>query len=190
MDLMEALDRAADGFSRRLQSAPDGAWGNPTPCSEWDVRALVLHVVGGCHMTVALLDGASSEESMQAARAAAAAATDLPAAFAAGAAAQRAAFHRPGALDGVVHHVVGDLPAPMLLGFRTADMLLHSWDLARGLGVDDALDPEVLEVVWGFSAPMGEGLRASGRFGDGASGSVPGDAPLQTRLLDIHGRRP
>jgi uncharacterized protein (TIGR03086 family) len=190
MDMLEALDRAADGFSGRLRAAPDGAWGNPTPCSEWDVRALVLHVVGGCHMTVALLDGASADESMQAARAATTAATDLPAAFDAGAAAQREAFRKPGALEGIVHHVVGDIPAPMLLGFRVADMLLHSWDLARGLGVDDTLDPEVLEVVWGFSSPMGDGLRASGRFGEGASGSVPADAPLQARVLDIHGRRP
>lgn len=189
MDLLEALDPAAEEFGRRLRTSPEDAWGNPTPCTEWDVRGLVQHVVGGTWMTVALLDGASTEESMQAARAAAQQ-PDLRAGFDAGVAAQREAFHRPGALDGIVHHVVGDIPAGMLLGFRVADLLLHSWDLARGLGVDDTLDPQVLEAVWAFSQPMGDGLRGSGRFGEGASGSVAADAPLQLRVLDLHGRRP
>ena len=188
--MLEALDRAADGFSRRLGAAPDSAWTNPTPCSEWDVRALVLHVVGGDHMTVALLDGASSEEAMVVARAAAERAGELRSAFEESVVAQRAAFARPGALDGIVHHVVGDVPARMLLGFRLSDMLVHSWDLARGLGVDDTLDPEVVEVVWGLAEPMAAGLKRSGRFGEGASGTLPEDAPLQDRLLDLHGRRP
>jgi uncharacterized protein (TIGR03086 family) len=190
MDMLEALDRATEGFSRRLRAAPDSAWTNPTPCSEWDVRALVLHVVGGDHMTVALLDGASREEAMVAARAAAEGAGELRAAFEESAAAQRAALGRPGALDGVVHHVVGDVPGRMLLGFRLADMLIHSWDLARGLGVDDTLDAEVVEVVWGFAEPLGAGIKASGRFGEGASGVLTEDASLQDRLLDLHGRRP
>ena len=190
MDLIDALDPAADSFGRRLHAAPDSAWGNPTPCTEWTVRDLALHVIGGNHMSVALLDGATAEAAIAAIREATAGVSDVRAAFDESVAAQRAAFHRPGALDGTVHHVVGDIPARMLLGFRVADMLIHSWDLARGLGVDDTLDPEVLEVVWGFSRPMAEGMRASGRFGEGASGTLPDDAPLQQRVLDVHGRRP
>jgi uncharacterized protein (TIGR03086 family) len=194
MDMLEALDRAAEGASRRLHGAGDDAWSNPTPCTEWDVRALAQHLIGGNHMAVALLAGASADESMAAARAgveaARAAGGDLAAAFDASALAQRDAFARPGALDGTVHHVVGDIPAQMLLGFRVADMLVHSWDLARGVGADEALDPQVVEVVWGFAHPMTAGLVASGRFGDGPSGTVGADAPLQLRLLDLHGRRP
>ncbi len=190
MDLLAALDPAAESFGRRLHAAPDSAYANPTPCTEWDVRALVQHVVGGNHMSVALLDGATAEESIAAIRESTARITDLRAAFDESVAAQRQAFHRPGALDGTVHHVVGDIPARMLLGFRVSDMLIHSWDLARGLGVDDTLDPEVLEVVWGFAQPLAEGMRGSGRFGEGASGSLGADAPLQARVLDVHGRRP
>jgi uncharacterized protein (TIGR03086 family) len=190
MDMLDALDRAAEGFALRLHGTPDSAWTNPTPCTEWDLRALVLHVVGGNHMSVSLLDGGTSEESMVAARAAAQRATDLRAAFDESAAAQREAFRRPGALDGIVHHVVGDIPARMLLGFRLSDMLIHSWDLARSLDVDDTLDPEVLALVWGFAEPIAGGMRGSGRFGEGASGTLGEDAPLQARVLDVHGRRP
>ena len=190
MDGLSALDRAGEEFRRRLDAAPEDAWGNPTPCSEWDVRALVQHAVGGNHMSVALLDGASAEESIAAIRAAVERATDLRAAFAESVVAQREAFARPGALDGIVHHVVGDIPATMLLGFRYSDLAIHAWDLARGLGVDDTLDPELLEAVWRFAEPLKAGLRASGRFGEGASEGLSTDAGLQERVLDLHGRRP
>ncbi|HEV7679046.1 MAG TPA: TIGR03086 family metal-binding protein [Candidatus Dormibacteraeota bacterium] len=191
MDMLAALDRAQEGASRRLHGAGRDAWSNPTPCSEWDVRALAQHLIGGNRMAVVLLDGASAEEAMAVARAAAeAAGDDLANAFDESAAAQREAFARPGALDRTVHHVVGDIPAQWLLGFRLADNLVHSWDLARALGVDASLDPQALEAVWAFAQPLSEGMRSSGRFGLGASGTLAEDAPLQDRVLDLHGRRP
>jgi uncharacterized protein (TIGR03086 family) len=191
MELLEALDRAGDGFSQRLSAAPDSAWTNPTPCSEWDVRALVGHVIGGNHFAVGILGGAPHQEVLsELERLGVVGSDDVVGAYEQSAAGQRAAFHTPGALDGTVNHVIGDIPAPMLLGLRVTDLLLHSWDLARGLGVDDTLDPEVLEVVWAFASPLGPIMKTSGRFGEGASGSLGDDAPLQDRVLDLHGRRP
>jgi hypothetical protein len=35
-----------------------------------------------------------------------------------------------------------------------------------------------------------KGLESSGAFGSGPSAGVPDSAPLQTRLLDLSGRRP
>ena len=191
MELLEALDRAADGFSQRLRAAPDDAWTNPTPCTDWDVRALVAHVIGGNRLAVGILGGAPHEEVLgELQRLGVVVGDDIVGSYEQSAADQRAAFRRAGALDGTVNHVIGDIPAPMLLGFRVADLLVHSWDLARGLGVDDTLDPEVVEVVWAFAAPMSRGMKASGRFGEGASGTVGDDTPLQDRVLDLHGRRP
>lgn len=37
---------------------------------------------------------------------------------------------------------------------------------------------------------MKDGLAATGMFGEGASGTVADDAPLQVRYLDTFGRRP
>lgn len=191
MDLLEALDAAAAGFTLRLQDAPDDAWGRPTPCSDWDVRALVTHVIGGNRMAVGLLGGSPHEQVLsELQRLGVVMGEDIVATYEESVAEQRAAFRRPGALDATVNHVIGDIPARMLLGFRIADLLVHSWDLARGLGVDDTLDPEVVAVVWRFAEPMAEGMRASGRFGEGASGTLGPDASLQDRVLDLHGRRP
>jgi uncharacterized protein (TIGR03086 family) len=191
MELLDALDRAADGFSRRLQAAPDEAWSNPTPCSEWDVRALVAHVIGGNRLAAGILRGAHHEEVLRELQAlGVVTAGDVVAEYEQSAAEQRAAFREEGALDRSVNHVIGDIPSGMLLGFRVSDLAIHSWDLARGLGVDDTLDPDVLEVVLRFAEPLGAGLKASGRFGEGASGALPEGASLQERVLDLHGRRP
>src|ERR1044072_7923789 len=107
VDLIDALDPAAASFANRLDALTPDALTNPTPCTEWDVRALVEHVIGGNHMSVALLDGATAEEPTQAFRAAGQEAGDaLHGAFTRSVELQRAAFHRAGALDGTVHHVI------------------------------------------------------------------------------------
>jgi len=110
-------------------------------------------------------------------------------AFVNGADALAAAFAEPGALQRTCHHPAMDMSGADLLGFRVGDYVLHGWDLARGLVVDDSLDPELVEVLWVNMSPMAAGLGATGMFGAGASGSVSADAPLQDRLLDLVGRR-
>jgi len=73
---------------------------------------------------------------------------------------------------------------------RVGDALLHSWDLARAISADDQLDPELVAEVWAGMSPMAGFIGKSGFFGSGASGAVGHDASLQTRLLDLSGRRP
>ena len=85
---------------------------------------------------------------------------------------------------------MGDMPASQVFGFRLMDNALHAWDLARGIGADDTLDPRLVEAVWGQLAPIAEMLPAIGVFGEGPSGAVGDDATLQHRLLDLTGRRP
>ena len=59
-----------------------------------------------------------------------------------------------------------------------------------GGGADDTLDPALVAHVWENIAPAAPLLASSGRFGEGASGTVDDDASLQTKLLDATGRRP
>ena len=115
---------------------------------------------------------------------------DVMAEFEAGADAQAAAFAAPGAMDRITEHPAGDFPVPLLLGFRIGDWTVHAWDLARAIGADETLPEELVAHVWEGIEPLGPILAASGRFGDGASGAIGEQAPLQTRLLDATGRRP
>lgn len=187
MDQLAALDRAADGFAAVLAQVGPEQWDLPTGNDGQDVRALVAHVVGGDRMAAVILRGGTREQGIaEFSREDA----DLVAAFAEARAEEAAAFAAPGALDAVVAHPVADLPGSMLLGFRITEYGLHGWDLARAIGVDETIDPDVLAALWEFLLPL-EGLMAgSGMFGAGRSGDVPDDAPLQLRVLDLSGRRP
>ena len=77
----------------------------------------------------------------------------------------------------------------MLLGFRITEYALHGWDLARAIGADEAIDPDVLAALWEILLAMEGLMAASGMFGGGRSGDVPEEAPLQVRVLDLSGRR-
>ncbi len=93
-------------------------------------------------------------------------------------------------MERTVHHFIGDIPGAQLLGVRTGDLAVHSWDLARALGLDEQLDPALAASVWAGLAPVAPFLGQSGMFGEGQSGTLPEDASDQARLLDATGRRP
>ncbi len=189
MDDLELLALAGSTFRDKLVSVGPDQHFMPTPCGDWNVAGLVTHVLGGNHMAVRLLQGAHRAEAIGYL-------SGLPlgddplATFDENAAAQLATFSEPGALDRMCEHPVGDVPGSAVLGFRIGDLTLHSWDLARAVGSDEDLPTELLERVWTDFEPMRHDIARIGIFGDGPSGDVPDDAPLQTRLLDLVGRRP
>ncbi|HUP84486.1 MAG TPA: TIGR03086 family metal-binding protein [Acidimicrobiales bacterium] len=188
MDPIDALGAARAEFAGKLEAVSPQRWEDATPCDGWSASELVQHVIRGNRMAVHLLDGCSRAEASQVQG------VDLGEAplqvFDETADDQMRAFLKPGALDRVVQHPAMDIPGSMLLAFRVTDFVLHAWDLARGTGVDETLDPELVAVVYAAMAPMASGLPETGMFGRGPSGTVPDDAPLQVRLLDLSGRRP
>lgn len=189
MDQLTALDTARQEFERRLRAVGPDDWDRPTPCEGWIVRDLVVHVLVGARMAALLVDGGTRAEA-EALFVDARLPDDVMAEFDAGADAQAAAFAEPGAMDRITEHPAGDFPVPMLLGFRIGDYAVHAWDLARAIGADETLDEELATHVWENIGPAAPLLAASGRFGDGASGTVGEDASAQARLLDATGRRP
>ena len=189
MDPLDVLARGAAGFATTLgQVAPD-QWGAPSGVGDWSVRALVDHVIGGDRMSTVILGGGTRSDGL-AEFARSAQDTDPVAAFTGASRDMASAFAEPGALDRTVAHPAMAMPGSQLLGFRTAEYGLHGWDLARAIGADDAIDPDVLEALWALMEPLAPFMAATGMFGDGPSGTVPADAPLQVRVLDLSGRRP
>jgi len=192
VDGLVALELARDELQQRVPLAV-AKLDAPTPCEGWAVRDLLAHVIVGDHLAVALLDGRPRGE-IDALRASLAAAEPLGGdplrTFADSADAQAAAFARPGALEATCHTAAGPVPGRQLLTFRTCDLTVHAWDLARAVGADEALDGELVEWVHAAMAPGAASLGRTGWYGDGPSGTLPPDAPLQDRLLDLTGRRP
>jgi uncharacterized protein (TIGR03086 family) len=188
MGAVEYLAIAGREFRTRLCLVDGDDWSLSTPCDGWSVRELAAHVVAGNRGAPSLLAGASHEE-LSALVGTDPLAEDLIGAFDTSLATQAEAFGQPGALERPGANAVR-LTGRQLLRFRTIDLLVHSWDLARTIGADEHLDAELVAYTWQKVAPMMTAMATMGVFGDGPSGTVPEDAPLQTRLLDACGRRP
>ena len=84
---------------------------------------------------------------------------------------------------------IGDVPLPQAVSrFFTADVFMHTWDLARATGQDDTLDPQRCAAMLAGMEPIEDAMRSSGQYG--ARVEVPVDADAQTRMLGFIGRDP
>lgn len=187
MNLLDFHTGSAGEFDRRMRSLRDVDLGLPTPCSEWDVRALVNHVVYEVKWAPPLLAGEhySADNDRFAGDVLG---SDAPGAWAAALAEDLRAVGAPGALEGEVTLSYGRTPAAGYVAELSVDLLIHAWDLARAIGADDALDPDLVAHCYEMSKPREQEMKRSGLFGEFVT--PPADADPQTRLLAVFGRRP
>ena len=158
---------------------------SPTPCTEWNVRELVNHMIGTAHFMASAVAGEAPS-------------TGEAPDFTAGnepakelrAAADRslAAWHADGALDGTVHLGPVELPAQAALGVNQVDILTHSWDVAQAIGIDRSIDPELAEAVLAVAQMITSDELRGDRFAPAVP--VADDAPAHDRLAAFLGRRP
>jgi len=72
--------------------------------------------------------------------------------------------------------------------FYTADVFMHTWDLARATAQDDRLDAGFCAQLLAGMEPLEHVIRSSGQYGPAVP--VPDGADAQTRLLGFIGRDP
>jgi uncharacterized protein (TIGR03086 family) len=186
-EALALLVAADDEFARRLRLVGDDDWRRPTPCSEWDVRALVNHVVGANVRYQMLLRGAPTDR-VEATRTVDHRGVDPFAAFVATADGVVACFSEHGALERIVHHAAGDRSGRELLAMRILDAAVHGWDLARAIGADETLDDDVVAFLLAYTADLQLGPHQ--RAFAPADPHVPRNASHQDRLLHRLGRHP
>ena len=185
-DLAELFERSVGEFDSRVQAIEDGQWDSPTPCSDWSVRDLVNHLVYEDLWAPPLFEGKTIEEVGD--RFEGDVLGDSPrAVWDSAASAVIAVVREPGALDRTVHLSSGDTPASRYVVELLNDHVIHAWDLARGIGADDKLDPELVDFLYDKMKPVEDSLKDSGAFGGKVS--VPDDADTQTKLLAVMGRK-
>ena len=184
--VLALFEAASDTFDDKLHQVPDDRWDSPTPCTEWDVRALVNHVVGEHRWAVPLLAGQTIAD-VGPALDGDLLGDDPAAAWHHASGPSHEAFAAPGAMESTVHLSYGDESAVAYCEQLVFDNLVHAWDLARGAGVDDALPADLVEWAIGWATPIMPMLTGSGLFGEVQD--VADDADAQTRLLAMVGRR-
>lgn len=84
---------------------------------------------------------------------------------------------------------IGEVPLDQAVDrFYTADVFMHTWDLARASGQEETLDPVRCARMLDGMLPLDDVLRKSGQYGPRVE--VPESADAQTRLLAFIGRTP
>jgi uncharacterized protein (TIGR03086 family) len=190
MDAMDALDAVGERNVQLVRQVGPGQWDGATPCTEWNVRALVGHLITGRHVYRGFLEGVPVAELRLMLQRPGEAAVDDPAAACESAVRSiRAAFAQPGALERTVHHTIGDMPGRQLLVQLVADCVVHSWDLATAIGADPGLDEQLIELSYEFYLPLlqQDAVYAYGWFKPPAS-PLPEGATALERLLHLLGR--
>lgn len=179
--------RALYGFDHVVRLAPPEAWSNESPCEGWTARHVLGHVNAVQRYIESLIEG--REPTMNPMQDLERNAGDDPAAtWAATLESLLAALDQPGVLQRVVQSFWGEITVDDGIGRLLGDVTIHSWDLARAFGVDDRLDPILVEAVTAAMAPNADNLAASGMFA--ARVDVGDDADAQAQLLAMSGRRP
>lgn len=167
-DLAGVLDRVVE----LVDSFDEEEWSAPTPCDEWDVRAVVGHLLDVQQRFLANLTGEAVR-------------TD--AAFRENVAMLTTAFQEEGALERVVPDRLGDVTGLTLLNILMMEHLAHGWDLAQAVGRDPSFDEEVAAGTIDFARMMSPKVPPALRRFD-APRPVPGDSPAIDRLAAFLGR--
>ena len=115
----------------------------PTINDEWNVRALINHVVLGCAWEAELVRTGNAPRPYG----------DLIGdrapldAYTASANAMLVSFATPGALERTVTMPAAEISAFELAAFRVVDLVSHAWDLARATGQNAELAPDLCEAA-------------------------------------------
>lgn len=179
--------KALYGLDHVVRLAGPADWDRPSPCAGWTARHVLGHVNAIQRYYEASIDG--KPPPMNPMENPDQHVGDDPAAtWAATRDAMLARLDQPGVLHQIITTHRGEEPVDAVIGFNVADTTVHTWDLARALGVDDRLDPGLVERATSLLAPVADGFRGPMGFADRVT--VDADADAQAQLLALVGRQP
>jgi uncharacterized protein (TIGR03086 family) len=186
---VDRLSQALVATGGLIAAVATDQWSRPTPCSDWDARALANHLVGGHRMFAAIMRGEQlpAPEDLERLRSVDQLGDDVPTAYRAAAAELLAAFSQPGVLERVFESPIGPAPGAALLNLRITESLVHGWDLAVATGQSTATLPDGLaQDALEFSRDRLADLPRGGRFGPAQQAA--GDASPIDQLAAYLGR--
>ena len=174
----------AEGLLARVDGIGAGAWELPSPCEGWSVRDVVAHAVIVHRRVLTRLHGGDLPGIEPMPRQPG---EDLPRDLRALITEVRKAVEDPACADRQVDSIIGRLTFAELVGtLLCADLLRHTWDVARATGQDDRLDPQAVTDAMAFLGPRDAELRVPEEFGPRLQ--APPGADEQDQLIAFSGR--
>jgi uncharacterized protein (TIGR03086 family) len=178
----ERFRRVAGRFTDVVEAVPAGAWSNPAPCEGWTARDVVRHLVewvpsflSRAHIELPISVSVDDDpgKAWGQLRDALQAKLDDPAVAASEI-----------DIEPVGRHTV----AAAIEQFVTADIVVHTWDLAKAAGLDTTIDHDMSTRMLPAMTDIGDMLVASGHYKQAVP--VADDASVEDKLIASTGRDP
>jgi uncharacterized protein (TIGR03086 family) len=168
----------------------DDDWARPTPCTEWNVREVLAHVVIGNDVYAEILrdEPPPHMTELRHLHDANRLGAEPVAAFRTSADALLAAFRQPGVLERTFTVPVGPVPGMTALHLRLTETLVHGWDLARATGQRVPFSDDLAQQELAFTRAALAAI-PPGRSPFGSPQPVVEDASPIDQLAATLGRR-
>lgn len=178
-DSLATYYRVVMRFTELVDSISADQWSSNTPCEGWTVRDLMQHIIVRDRKIAASLGDARADEPAPDA--------DLATAWHERVAWWAAGLADPALAEAVWQTASGELTfREAAIAMMTGELTIHTWDLARALGVDDTLDPEGVRMAYAQLQGYDEQKRGPQTMGPEVE--VPIGTDEQTRLIAFTGR--
>ncbi|KIF70986.1 hypothetical protein HY68_24150 [Streptomyces sp. AcH 505] len=181
------LRECAAEAARIARHVPAGQLAAPTPSAEWDLRALINHLVpytshGLEHraLRTELPEEMTTRDFAADADWAEQYVTALDRAV--------AAWADPAVWEGEIGEGPGAMPAPAVAALMTLELALHGWELARATGQEFRLSEETAAFILGTVTENAEMYRKYDGFAEPVE--LPATAGTFDRALAASGRDP
>ncbi len=145
MDLIGLLEKQYAKTGEWVNAVRPEQLGGPTPCTEWDARTLLNHMIGGNYMFATVVPGGEMDFSQTPPDFTV---DDLTGHYERSSKGALEAFRAPDAMERMVTVPIGTFPGSIVLGFALTDAVVHGWDLARATGQDATLDDDVASTLY------------------------------------------
>jgi uncharacterized protein (TIGR03086 family) len=183
MDAIERIELATAEAQKAIDAITSDDMAKQTPCAEFDVKALLNHVIAGMAMlkTAATGGKATPPEGNIVG--------DDPAAQYRSAREElMGVLREPGVFDKTWEMPFGAMPGKMMAGIAFMEHLTHAWDIRKATGQPTELPEGIVSECMGLVQPMDAMLRMPGVCGPAVE--VPDSASPTDKLVAFMGRQP
>ena len=183
MDPIQRIEAATEQGLKAVQGVKADQLSDPTPCTEFNVKELLRHMIGGLSMLQTAASGGKGEMPSEDL-----VGSDPATQYAEGRDKLLQALKDPDVLSRTWSMPFGDMPGQMMAGIAFMEHVTHAWDVRKATGqpteLPEALVKECMELV----TPMDAMLRMPGVCGPALQ--VPDSASATEKLVAFMGRKP
>jgi uncharacterized protein (TIGR03086 family) len=183
MDAVERIERSTAHAAKAVSGVKADQLSAPTPCSDFDVKALLNHLFMGMHMlTTAAKSGKAEVLEGDIVG------PDPAKQYDEARAKLLEAIREPGVFDKNWEMPFAALPGQVMAGIAFWEHLAHGWDIAKATGQDATIPDDLAQEALDSVTPMDAMIRMPGVCGPKVD--VPSDASITDRLVGFLGRQP